>query len=546
MMTKKTDPHPWWHHAAVYQVYPRSFRDGNGDGLGDLRGVINGLNYLRDLGVQALWLSPFYPSPLRDSGYDVADPRAVDPMYGTLADFDELVRKAHARDLKVIVDIVPNHLSADHPWFQAALAAPPGSPERARFHFRDGVGDQPPNNWASLFGGSAWTRITESDGEPGQWYLHLFDSSQPDVNWTNQDVIEDWDRTLRFWLDRGVDGFRVDVALGLAKDMTYPNIDDPVGLTEALRFDLADGSPEERARRSRVANSAIFDRDEVQDIYARWRHIMNSYDGDRMAVLEAWVPPERAARYVAPTSLHQIFGFDFLVAPWDASAMRRIIAEVMEAVTVVGAPPTWALSNHDSPRVVSRLGGGTQGEARARALALVVQALPGSVYVFQGEELGLPDAPLEPADRQDPVFHRTNGAQLGRDACRVPLPWSGTQVPYGFTSAAHTTWLPQPGDWTRFTVQAEAADPTSTWHVYRRALHERMRWVDEPFAFIDSPANVLAFRRGDLVCAMNCGDTEVELAISGDLVVSSRDPQASGPSTGVLGPDETVWINAPS
>lgn len=540
------DPHPWWHHAAVYQVYPRSFRDGNGDGLGDLRGVINGLNYLRDLGVQALWLSPFYPSPLHDSGYDVADPRAVDPMYGTLADFDELVRKAHARGLKVIVDIVPNHMSAEHPWFQAALAASPGSPERARFHFRDGVGDQPPNNWASLFGGSAWTRVSDADGNPGQWYLHLFDSSQPDVNWTNSDVVEDWDHTVRFWLDRGVDGFRVDVALGLAKDMTYPDIDDPVGLTEALRFDLADGSPQERARRARVANSAIFDRDEVQDIYARWRAIMDSYSGDRMAVVEAWVPPERAARYVSPTSLHQIFGFDFLVAPWDAESMRRIIAEVMDAVAVVGAPPTWALSNHDSPRVVSRLGGGAQGESRARALALVVQALPGSVYIYQGEELGLPDAPLADSDRQDPVFHRTKGAQLGRDACRVPLPWSGTKVPFGFTSAEHTTWLPQPEDWTRVTVQAEAADPMSTWHVYRRALHERMRWVDEPFAFVDCPPQVLAFRRGDLVCAMNCGETDVTLPFTGDLVLSSRDPQASGPSTGVLGPDEAVWINAPS
>ena len=419
---------PWWHHAAVYQVYPRSFRDSDGDGTGDLRGVIDGLPYLASLGVDAVWLSPFYPSPQRDSGYDVADPRDVDPLYGTLADAEELIASAHERGLRIIVDVVPNHSSSDRAWFQEALASPPGSAARARYHFRDGRGpngDEPPTNWVSWFGGGAWTRITEADGSPGQWYLHQFDASQPDLNWANPEVVADGLETLRFWLDRGADGFRVDVALGLAKDMTYPDIDDPESLILAMRMDLDDGSQEAMDRRARVANSAVLDRDEVQDIYRGWRRVMDEYDRDVMAVAEAWVPPERAARYVAPDTLHQIFNFDFMACPWDAGRLRAVIEKTMASLTITGAPATWALSNHDSPRVPSRLGGGDEGRRRARALALVAHALPGAVYVYQGEELGLDDVDLPDEVRQDPVFLRTKGEQKGRDAARVPIPWSG-------------------------------------------------------------------------------------------------------------------------
>lgn len=532
---------PWWRRAAVYQIYPRSFRDGNGDGKGDLRGVIQGLDYLHELGVDAIWLSPFYPSPLRDSGYDVSDPRAVDPMYGNIDDFKELIAQAHSRSIRVIVDVVPNHVSDQHRWFQEALVSAPGSVERNRFHFRDGRdgGQSPPNNWASLFGGSAWTRITEPDGRPGQWYLHLFDSSQPDLNWSNPQVRADALETLRYWLDLGVDGFRIDVALGLAKDMTYPDVDDPVGITEALRFDLDDGSVESQQRRAKVPNSAFFDRDELRDIYREWRAVLDSYPGDRMTVAEAWLPPHRISNYVAPDGLHQVFGFDFLVAPWDADRMRATIQAAIAAVTAVGATPTWALSNHDSPRVVSRLGGGDVGRARARALAMLVQALPGSVYIYQGEELGLADVDLPDAAREDPVFIRTKGEQKGRDACRVPLPWSGGAPPYGFTESTTPLWLPQPEDWVEVTIAAEEADPESSLHLFRRALQLRHHIPNMNVEFIDHGTGILAFRRGDFHCLMNTSDAAIALP-EGEIVLRSQPAHES-----VLAPNTTVWMRAP-
>jgi alpha-glucosidase len=503
--------------------------------------VIGGLEYLDELGIDAIWLSPFYPSPLRDSGYDVSDPRAVDPMYGNVDDFRELVAQAHARSIRVIVDVVPNHVSDQHRWFQEALGAAPGSVERARFHFREGRdgGQSPPNNWASLFGGAAWTRITEPDGAPGQWYLHLFDSSQPDLNWSNAEVREDALATLRFWLDLGVDGFRIDVALGLAKDMTYPDVEDPVGITEALRFDLDDGSVESQQRRAKVPNSAFFDRDELRDIYREWRQVLDSYPGDRMTVAEAWLPPHRIGNYVAPDGLHQVFGFDFLVAPWDADRMRITMEAAISAVEAVGATPTWALSNHDSPRVVSRLGGGAVGSARARALAMLVQALPGSVYIYQGEELGLADAELPDSARDDPVFFRTHGAQKGRDACRVPLPWSGTAPPYGFTDSISPLWLPQPSDWAEVTVAAEEADPESSLHLFRQALHLRHHIPNVNVQFDDWGEGILALRRGDFHCLMNASEVAIELP-AGEVILRSLPGNDS-----VLAPNTTVWMRAP-
>ena len=528
-----TDVRPWWHEAAIYQVYPRSFRDGDGDGLGDLQGVIDALPYLASLGIDAIWLSPFYRSPQHDSGYDVADPRDVDPMYGTLDDAQRLIDDAHAHGLRVIVDIVPNHVSVEHRWFLEAEDAPAGSPARARFHIRDGRGpngDEPPTNWMSMFGGSAWTRLPD-----GQWYLHLFDASQPDLNWANEEVREDWRTTLRFWLDRGVDGFRVDVALGLAKDMAYPDMDDAEGVILALRMDLDDGSTEAMERRRRVVNSAVFDRDEVQEIYRDWRAIMDEYDGDRMAVCEAWLPAERAARYVAPDTLHQIFNFDFMAVPWDADRIARVIESTLAGLALVGAPATWALSNHDTPRVPTRLGGGARGLRRARALALVAHALPGAVYVYQGEELGLVDAPLADADRQDPVFARTNGAQLGRDGARVPLPWSGDAPPYGFTTSDARLWLPQPSDWAACTVAAQEPDPGSVLSQYRATLHLRRSLPDEVSWSVEGA--VLTISRGEaFACIANTGSASV--AITGEVLVASERLQQPG----LLEPDAAVWV----
>ena len=540
---------PWWHRAAIYQIYPRSFRDLNGDGTGDLRGVISELPYVAALGVDAIWLSPFYPSPQRDSGYDVADPRGVDPMYGTLDDARQLIEEAHLRGLKVIVDVVPNHTSSERDWFQDALRSEPGSRERARYHFVDGLGlggAEPPNNWTSWFGGGAWSRVVEADGSPGQWYLHTFDSSQPDLNWSNPEVRADGLETLRFWLDLGADGFRVDVALGLMKDLTYPDLEDPEGLTLAMRMDLDDGTEEAMARRRKVANSAVLDRDEVQDVYREWRTLMDSYDRVTMAVAEAWVPPERAARYVAPDTLHQIFNFDFMAAPWDITRVRAVVEKTMDSLAIVGAPPTWALSNHDTPRVVTRLGGGPEGTRRARAIALLAHALPGAVYVYQGEELALSDAPLPDSARQDPVFFRTSGEQLGRDGARVPMPWSGEAPPYGF-SAVNSTWLPQPDGWAEVTVAHETHESGSALHQYRTMLrlrHAHPGLQEQVTCRLDESSDeVLVLTRGaGLRCVINFSTSTVDSPVNGRVLVAS-DSSVESDGTRVLLPASTgAWL----
>ena len=518
---------PWWQHASIYQVYPRSFKDSNGDGTGDLRGVIQELPYLAALGVDAVWLSPFYESPQHDSGYDVANPRSVDPMYGTLNDAKELIAQAHDRGIRIIVDVVPNHASIERDWFKDALNAAPGSEERARFHFLNGRGvdqSEPPNNWMSWFGGSAWTRITEPNGSAGQWYLHTFDSSQPDLNWSNPQIRADGLETLKFWLDLGVDGFRVDVALALMKDMTYPDLDDPEGISLAMRMDLDDGTPESMERRRKVANSPVLDRDEVQDIYREWRALMDSYPGEHMAVAEAWVPPERAARYVAPDTLHQIFNFDFMGAAWDAHRIRTVIDATFDGLRTVQAPATWALSNHDTPRVVTRLGGGKIGRDRARALALIAHALPGAVYIYQGEELGLEDAELPDSARQDPVWFRTNGEQAGRDGARVPMPWKSGDTAYGFSANAKT-WLPQPIGWDELSVDQQESDPHSTLHLYRELLHLRKAhpaFANDAYQVPIIADGVLAITRDcGFSCFVNCSEETIELPVAGRVLAVS-------------------------
>ncbi len=547
----------WWRHAVIYQVYPRSWADADGDGMGDLPGITSRLPHLRDLGVDAIWLSPFYTSPQHDAGYDVADYRDVDPRFGTLADADAMIARAHELGLRIIVDIVPNHSSSDHVWFQEALASAPGSPERARYLFRDGRGPdgaEPPNNWTSNFGGPAWTRVTEADGSPGQWYLHLFDVTQPDFDWTNPEVGDEMERNLRFWLDRGVDGFRIDVAHGMVKAAGLP--DDPV-----LGHEMV----------GRTSDHPMWDQPGVHDIYRRWRQVTDSYavageDADRILCAEAWVTPaESLAAYVRPDELHQGFNFPFLVTPWLAREQRTSITESLAAVAPYEAVQTWVLSNHDVVRHASRLGfeptpgpsrmggigpGDPQPDAalglrRARAATAMMLALPGSAYLYQGEELGLPEATELPDEvRQDPTWFRSEQAQWGRDGCRVPMPWEGDAPSYGF-GPGETAWLPQPASYAELAVDRQTGVAGSTLELYRTLLGLRrehglgvreLGWVEDA----GDPDHVVAFDllapgRPTVRVVTNVGGAPVALP-AGRVLVSSSPVTASLPA------DTTAWM----
>lgn len=539
----------WWRTAVIYQIYPRSFADASGDGLGDLPGVTAHLDDLKDLGVDAIWLSPFQRSPQKDAGYDVADYRDVDPIFGTLADFDAMLAGAHDRGIRVIVDLVPNHSSDQHVWFQEALKAAPGSPERARYIFRDGTGENgelPPNNWESVFGGGMWKRVTEADGTPGQWYLHIFDETQPDFDWTNDEVRAEFRDILRFWLDRGVDGFRVDVAHGLIKAEGLPDFTpDPEG--GSMGGD-ADEVP-------------YWGQPGVHEVWREWHEVLAAYDGDRALCAEAWLPTvEQTALWVRPDEMHQAFNFHYLETAWDATALRDVITESLRAYGEVGAPSTWVLSNHDVVRHASRLaltaenpqGAGigpktpgkpdpVKGLHRARAATSMMLALPGSSYLYQGEELGLPEVIDLPDDaRQDPTWFRTNGERYGRDGCRVPIPWTADAPAYGFNTSGES-WLPQPAEWADLARDVQVDDPSSTLTLYRSLLAERrarslgagdLEWLD---GFGD---DVVAFRNGSLLVIANLGDAAVELP-EGEVLI------ASGPLDGERLPtDTTVWIAA--
>lgn len=546
----------WWRDAVVYQVYPRSFADSDGDGIGDLPGITSRLPKLAELGVDAVWLSPFYPSPQNDAGYDVADYRDVEPIFGTLDDADTLIGRAHELGLRVVVDIVPNHTSSAHRWFQAALAAAPGSHERSRYHFRDGAGPQgglPPNNWRSVFGGPAWTRVTEADGTPGQWYLHLFDATQPDVSWDSPDVHEEFASTLRFWLDRGVDGFRIDVAHAMIKEPGLPDWDDddsPMGGTAEITDDH---------------RPPMWDQEGVHEIYREWRRIVDSYDGDRILVAEAWVTPySRLARYTRPDELHQAFNFDHCVAPWLAQPQREVLTTSVEGSAGVGAPATWVLSNHDIVRHASRFGfppasrglGGigpddpqpdaVLGLRRARAATLLMLALPGSAYLYQGEELGLPEHTSLPGEvRQDPTWHRTDHAEIGRDGCRVPVPWERDAPSYGF-GPSEQTWLPQPEAYGLLARDRQEGVEGSTLEMYRDALRLRRElglgrgdlvW-DDALSPAQTPEQALGLVRGDVRVLVNFDGPELPLPAGADVLL------ASGPlgEDGSVPHDTTVWF----
>ena len=547
---------PWWRDAVIYQVYPRSWADSDGDGVGDLPGITERLPHLAALGVDAVWFSPFYVSPQNDGGYDVADYRDIDPLFGTLDDLDALMTRADELGIKVIVDLVPNHTSSEHAWFQAALAAGPGSPERERYMFREGAGDgsEPPNDWRSVFGGQAWSRVTEADGSPGQWYLHLFDVTQPDLSWQNPEVREEFESILRFWLDRGVAGFRVDVAHGLIK---------------------ADGLPDYSRREHMIqgnhtAESPYWDQDEVHEIYRSWRRVVDEYsDPQRILCAEAWVQPlDRLARYVRPDEMHQAFNFDYLDTHWDAETLRDVIEASLEANDAVGAPATWVLSNHDVLRHASRFGIDQHGARpngiaaddpqpdadlglrRARAATTLMLALPGGAYVYQGEELGLPEHTTLPHEyRQDPTFVRTKGEEVGRDGCRVPMPWAKGDPAYGFSPTGES-WLPQPEVYAELAVDQQDGVPGSTLELYRSLLRLRkQRCLGRgSLAHVDGyPGDVVAFVIDDpaerTLVVLNTGEAPVELPEGAEVLVASYD-LATGASGEVPG-NAAVWAALP-
>ena len=513
----------WWRDAVVYEVYVRSFADSNGDGTGDLPGITAHLEHVADLGADAVWLTPFYPSPMADGGYDVADQCDVDPLFGSLADADRLLARAAELGLRVLVDLVPNHTSDQHPWFRQALADP-GSPLRERYLFRTGRGQDPPNDWTSVFGGSAWTRV-----EADQWYLHLFDTSQPDVDWRHPAVHAEWERILRFWLDRGVAGFRIDVAHGLYKQAELA--DHPGGLVDDPLFH-AEGSPN------------AWDQPEVVDVYRRWRRITDAY-GDRVMVGEVFLSElDRVTRFVGADRLHQSFNFPLLAAPLDAATWRRLITASLAAFEGEGTSPTWVLSNHDVVRHATRLG----GLAQARAATLTLLALPGSPYLFQGEELGLEQDSPPPKTRQDPIWLRSGGAVEGRDGCRTPLPWDGQAPGHGFTSG--TPWLPMGSQAGPRNVQAELADPASTLSMYRRALRVRRQLregLSRELEWLEVGADVLALRRqhadgSALVCVLNTGALPTTVPIAGEVLVTSGSGVTHDAGSTTVPPVTAVWV----
>jgi alpha-glucosidase len=539
----------WWQTAVIYQIYPRSFADGDGDGIGDLRGVESRLESLQALGIDAIWFSPFFKSPQKDAGYDVSDYKSIDPLFGTNEDFDKLLAKAKSLGIRIIVDLVPNHSSDQHELFQKALKAAPGSPERDMYMFRDGKGENgelPPNNWESVFGGQAWSRTTEADGSLGQWYLHIFDSSQPDFNWENAKVHEFFAGVLRFWLDKGVDGFRIDVAHGLVKAPGLPDI--TAAQSQTLEHDPNNPHP-------------FWGQEGVHDIIRSWRKILDEYD-DRAMCAEAWVLPlSRMAKWVRPDEYHQTFNFGYLETPWEKQPLVKVISDSLEAFGSVGAPSTWVLSNHDVIRHVSRFGvekpppqgsgigpGMEQpdeelGQRRGRAATTFMLGIPGGAYLYQGEELGLPEhTTLEGKYRQDPTFSRTNGERVGRDGCRVPLPWEADGgLSFGFNSTGES-WLPAPETYKKYARDVQEGVAGSTLELYKKLIAERkklalgsgeFRWAPE-----FSSANSLAYVNNGVLVLSNFGPESIT-APAGEVLVSTQSSLTAG---GQLEANQSAWI----
>lgn len=537
VLSPPDDDPTWWRRAVIYQVYLRSFADGDGDGTGDIAGLRQRLGYLAELGVDAIWITPWYMSPLADGGYDVSDYRAINPEFGTIDEAQELIREALGLGIRTIIDIVPNHLSDAHPWFQAALAAGPGSPERERFWFIES--DEIPTHWTSPFGGRTWTRTTNPDGTPGEWYLHLFTPEQPDVNWGHPDVRAEYESVLRFWFDRGVAGVRIDSAALLVKDPQLPEVAENPG----------------------PGQHPWQDRDELHDIYTSWRAIANTYPGARALVGELWLPDvSRFIRYLRPNELHTAFNFDFMACPWTEPEIRESITMTLAAHEPVGAPATWVLSNHDVTRPVTRLGrvdtsfafekkqfnvptDAQKGQRRARAAALLTAALPGSLYIYQGDELGLPEVENIPRNKlNDPMHYQSGGTDPGRDGCRVPLPWEPDGSSYGFgPDGATEPWLPQPHGWSSLSVASQKREPHSMLSLYKRAIRLRAEdpsLRDGDFGWLELGEGLLGFVRGtDFICITNFTAQHVPLPAGNAVVLTSEELV-----DGELAPDATAWL----
>jgi alpha-glucosidase len=552
----------WWTDAVVYQLYPRSFADSNGDGRGDLEGVRQHLDHLQSIGVNAIWLSPCFPSPQRDHGYDVADYFDIEPTYGTLADFDRLIADAAERSIRILLDVVPNHCSSEHAWFQGALKAGAGSPERARYWFLDGKGPdgaEPPNNWRAIFGGPAWTRVTEADGTPGQWYLHTFSPWQPDFNWYSPDVVDYFDRMLTFWFDRGVEGFRVDAVPVLGKHPDLPDAPPaPAGLTQSQAWHY---------------NPYAHFYETGHDVWKHWRVVIDEYERTHpgrhlVTISESYGKPDLVLAFLRGDEFHQSFAFDLMLITWLAAPMRKAIAESIDMLGPVGGTPAWTLNNHDTQRIVTRLGRHNAndpaaftgsnlvyveapidlelGRRRARAAITLAAALPGALYLYQGEELGLEEYLDMPDEaREDPLFIATNGDELGRDGCRVPLPWtSDATTSFGFSPVAVEPWLPQPSTWGDLSVAHEAADPQSMLSWYRILMAHRpmlsgdLAWVET------GHADCLAFERAGVLIVLNVGADVAELPaalVAGRTVVLATQPDATAQR---LPSDTCVWLSA--
>ncbi len=526
----------WWRDAVVYQVYLRSFADADGDGVGDVEGLRSRLPYLAWLGVDALWLTPHYPSGGADGGYDVTDYRAVDAELGSVDDVARLVEDAHALGLRVLLDVVPNHTSDAHPWFREAVADP--TSEHARKYVFAPPSPEPPNNWVSLFGGPAWSRTPD-----GRWYLHLFSPEQPDLDWREPTVADDFEESLRFWLDLGVDGFRVDVAYGLFKDR---ELRDNPGTYSPTLFGHGD---EQRH---------TWDQPEVHDVWRRWRALVDSYEAadgaPRMLVGEVCLSDlDRVAAYVRPDEMHQSFAFRLLKSPWDAKAFADGVGTALEAFEKVGAPVSWVLGNHDKDRQVTRFGGGAHGLSRARSAAMLLLALPGSPYLYAGEELGLPQVVVPDAVKKDPIFFRSGGLRSGRDGCRIPLPWTTTTEDgsaWGFSPAGTgASWLPQPAGWEDLSVERQAVDPTSTLRLYREALLVRResRVLGRAGARLERRGDLLAVHVGEggpgaVTCFVNMGHEDTAVPAGAEVLLVSEPSVDHGDGWVHLPASTAVWV----
>lgn len=512
----------WWKRGLLYQIYPRSFQDSDGDGVGDLKGIVDRLPYLRRLGVDAIWLSPIFPSPMADFGYDISDYTGIDPLFGTMSDFDRLIGAVHAGGMKLILDLVPNHTSDQHPWFIESRSSR-SNPKRDWYIWRDPAATAgPPNNWLSEFGGSAW----QYDPHSGQYYYHAFLAQQPDLNWRNPAVRRAIYEVMRFWLRRGVDGFRVDVIWHLIKDNQFRhNPPNP---------DFCEGQPPNQA----LLPLYTTDRPEIHDVVAEMRHIIEEFD-HRVLIGEIYLPIERLVSYYGRDLLgaHMPFNFALLSAPWNARGIERIIAEYERALPK-GAWPNWVLGNHDRPRVASRV-----GREQARVAAMLLLTLRGTPTLYYGDEIGMLQVAIAPEQARDPFEKNVPGIGVGRDGCRTPMQWD-TSANAGFSSAV--PWLPLADDAVHENVRNLEADEISILSLYKALISLRRKapaLVDGDYTPIAADNDLLIYRRGrgdsSMVVVLNFSADPVSLeskdiGLQGHILLSTFLDRAGEKMSGAL------------